>query len=127
MEDAVKIFRMVATEFEALDDDTVKSWIDLTAPLISQKVFDKLYAQALALLTAHRLKMAGQGNNQYGTVGDSLRIGSYTEGSTSISFSVSQGTNLTVDAELALTQYGLEYLTLRRLVVIPIRSAGECR
>lgn len=127
MEDAVKIFRMVATEFEALDDNTVKSWIDLTAPLISQKVFGKLYAQALALLTAHRLKMAGQGNNQYGTVGDSLRIGSYTEGSTSISFSVSQGTNLTVDAELALTQYGLEYLTLRRLVVIPIRSAGECR
>lgn len=127
MEDAVKIFRMVATEFEALDDDTVKSWIDLTAPLISQKVFGKLYAQALALLTAHRLKMAGQGNSQYGTVGDSLRIGSYTEGSTSISFSVSQGTNLTVDAELALTQYGLEYLTLRRLVVIPIRSAGECR
>ena len=61
MEDAVKIFRMVATEFEALDDDTVKSWIDLTAPLISQKVFGKLYAQALALLTAHRLKMAGQG------------------------------------------------------------------
>lgn len=127
MEDAVKIFRMVATEFETLDDDTVKSWIDLTAPLISRKVFGKLYAQALALLTAHRLKMAGQGNNRYGTVGDSLRIGSYTEGSTSISFSVSQGTNLTVDAELALTQYGLEYLTLRRLVVIPIRSAGECR
>ena len=127
MEDAVKIFRMVATEFETLDDDTVKSWVDLTEPLISQKVFGKLYAQALALLTAHRLKMAGQGNNQYGTVGDSLRIGSYTEGSTSISFSVSQGTNLTVDAELALTQYGLEYLTLRRLVVIPIRSAGECR
>ena len=60
MEDAVKIFRMVATEFETLDDDTVKSWVDLTAPLISQKVFGKLYAQALALLTAHRLKMAGQ-------------------------------------------------------------------
>ena len=37
MEDAVKIFRMVATEFETLDDDTVKSWVDLTAPLISQK------------------------------------------------------------------------------------------
>lgn len=90
MEDAVKIFRMVATEFEALDDDTVKSWIDLTAPLISQKVFGKLYAQALALLTAHRLKMAGQGNNQYGTVGDSLRIGSYTEGSTSISFTAKE-------------------------------------
>ena len=40
---------------------------------------------------------------------------------------VNQGTNLMADAELALTPYGLEYLTLRRLVVISIRSAGECR
>ena len=127
MEDAVRIFRLVATEFDVLNDETVEAWLNLTAPLISKKVFGKLYDQAIALLTAHRLKMAGQGNNQYGTVGDALRISSYTEGSTSIGFSVNQGTNLVVDAELALTQYGLEYLTLRRLVVIPIRSAGECR
>ena len=51
----------------------------------------------------------------------------YTEGETSVSFNVNQGTTLMADAELALTPYGLEYLTLRRLVVISIRSAGECR
>ena len=96
-----------------------------TSPHISEKVFGKLYDQALALLTAHRLKMAGYGDSSYGTVGDTLRIGSYSEGETSIGFTVNQATNLMVDAELALTPYGLEYLTLRRLVVIPIRSAGE--
>jgi hypothetical protein len=127
MEQAVRIFRLVATEFENLNDETVEAWLDLTAPLISKKVFGKLYDQALALLTAHRLKMAGYGDSTYGTVGDTLRIGSYTEGETSISFTVNQGTNLLVDAELALTPYGLEYLSLRRLVVIPIRSSGECR
>ena len=123
----IEIFRLVATEFKDLDDDKVMAWSELTAPLISKKVFGKLYDQALALLTAHRLKMAGYGDSTYGTVGDTLRIGSYSEGETSVSFTVNQGTNLLVDAELALTQYGLEFLTLRRLVVIPIRSAGEAR
>ena len=123
----IEIFRLVATEFKALDDDKVMAWSELTAPLISKKVFGKLYDQALALLTARRLKMAGYGDSTYGTVGDTLRIGSYSEGETSVSFTVNQGTNLLVDAELALTPYGLEYLSLRRLVVIPIRSAGEAR
>ena len=123
----IEIFRLVATEFKDLDDEKVNAWVELTAPLISKKVFGKLYDQALALLTAHRLKMAGYGDSTYGTVGDTLRIGSYSEGETSVSFTVNQGTNLLVDAELALTPYGLEFLTLRRLVVIPIRSAGEAR
>lgn len=123
----IEIFRLVATEFKDLDDEKVMAWSELTAPLISKKVFGKLYDQALALLTAHRLKMSGYGDSTYGTVGDTLRIGSYSEGETSVSFTVNQGTNLLVDAELALTPYGLEYLSLRRLVVIPIRSAGEAR
>nr|DAD69549.1 MAG TPA: head to tail adaptor [Myoviridae sp. ctbwh6] len=124
-EKAVKIFRLMATEFADLNAETVESWMELTEPIISRKVFGKLYDQALALLTAHRLKMAGYGDSSYGTVGDTLRIGSYSEGETSIGFTVNQGTNLMVDAELALTPYGLEYLSLRRLVVISVRSAGE--
>ena len=121
----IEIFRLVATEFSSMKDETVSQWLELTSPLISKRVFGKLYDQALALLTAHRLKMAGYGDSSYGTVGDTLRIGNYSEGETSIGFTVSQATNLLVDAELTLTPYGLEYLSLRRLVVIPIRSAGE--
>ena len=121
----IEIFRLVATEFSSMEDTTVSQWLELTSPLISKRVFGKLYDQARALLTAHRLKMAGYGDSSYGTVGDTLRIGSYSEGETSIGFTVNQATNLLVDAELTLTPYGLEYLSLRRLVVIPIRSAGE--
>ena len=54
-----------------------------------------------------------------------LPICNYSEGETSIGFNVNQATNLLVDAELTLTPYGLEYLSLRRLAVIPVRSAGE--
>ena len=121
----LQIFRLVANEFADVTDETVNQWIELTEPLISKKRFGKLYEQALALLTAHRLKLAGFGDTTLGTIGDSLRVGSYSEGETSVSFTVSQSTNLLADAELALTAYGLSYLTLRRLVIIPIRSAGE--
>lgn len=127
MSKTLQIVRLVATEFDDLSDETIEGWIDLTKPLISQKVFGKLYEQALALLTAHRLKMSGYGDRQLGTVGDSLRVNSYSEGETSIGFSVNQQTNLLADAELALTPYGLQFLSLRRLVVIPIRSAGETK
>lgn len=110
MEDAVRIFRLVATEFDVLNDETVEAWLNLTAPLISKKVFGKLYDQAIALLTAHRLKMAGYGDNQYGSVGDALRVGSYTEGETSVSFNVNQGTNLMADASPSSRRAWIEIL-----------------
>ena len=123
--DALQVFRRVAPEFFDATDDEVVGWLEMTEPLISKKRFGKLYTQALALLTAHRMKMAGYGDSTLGSLGDALRVGSYSEGETSVSFSTNQGSNLTVDAELALTTYGLEYLSLRRLVIIPILNAGE--
>ena len=71
--------------------------------------------------------MNGYGNSENGTIGDSLRVSSYSEGETSVSYSTNQQSNLQVDAEYALTVYGLEFLTLRRNAIIPIVSAGERR
>ena len=139
--EALKIFRMVATEFANIPDDDVtdpdtgeitaygiNSYLELYSDQISEKRFGSSYAKALAYLTAHKLKMSGYGNNE-GTgniaIADSLRVGSYSEGETSISFTTNQQTNLQVDAEYALTVYGLEFLTLRRNAVVPIISAGE--
>lgn len=136
--DALAIFRLVATEFadmpdnDVIDVDTgkvitygVHSFLQLYSDQISEKRFGKLYQKALAYLTAHKLKMNGYGNNDNGLIGDSLRVGSYSEGETSITYTTNQQTNLQVDAEYALTVYGLEFLTLRRNAVIPIISAGE--
>lgn len=136
--EALEIFRLVATEFSDMPDDDVidfntgrvktygiNSFLSLYSDQISEKRFGKTYQKALAYLTAHKLKMSGYGNNENGKIGDSLRVGSYSEGETSISFTTNQQTNLQVDAEYALTVYGLEFLTLRRNAVIPIISAGE--
>lgn len=137
--EALEIFRMVAEEFadmpdeDEIDEETgkvvkrgVTSFMELYADQISRKRFGSAYEKALAYLTAHKLKMSGYGENSFsGKIADSLRVSSYSEGETSISFSTGQSANLQVDAEYALTTYGLEFLTLRRNAIIPIISAGE--
>lgn len=134
---ALDIFRIVAPEFKDIPDENVvdeqgnvtqyglREYMDLYKDQISEKRFGSTYQKALAYLTAHKLKMAGFGDTSNGTIADSLRVGSYSEGETSISYTTNQGTNLQVDAEYALTVYGLEFLTLRRNAIIPIISAGE--
>ncbi len=135
---ALEIFRLVATEFSDMPDDDIKdsdtgktvgygvnSFLQLYSDQISEKRFGSSYEKALAYLTAHKLKMNGYGNSENGKIADSLRVGSYSEGETSISYTTNQQTNLQVDAEYALTVYGLEFLTLRRNAIIPIVSAGE--
>lgn len=136
--EALEVFRLVATEFTNIPDDNVvdpetgavitygvRSFIELYADQISEKRFGKSYQKALAYLTAHKLKMSGYGDVSNGKIGDSLRVGSYSEGETSISYTTNQQTNMQIDAEYALTSYGLEFLTLRRNVIVPIVSAGE--
>ena len=92
--------------------------------------FGKLYEQALAYLVCHKLKMAGNGTNPLGEELGNLSalgfaVGSVSEGGSSISFGASQSSNLAPDAELGLTAYGLQYLSLRRMVIIPIHVSGE--
>ena len=128
--EALQIFRIVASEFNDIPDEDVtdpdtgkvvthgvKTYLELYSDQISEKRFGKTYQKALAYLTAHKLKMNGYGN----------RVSSYSEGETSVSYSTNQQSNLQVDAEYALTVYGLEFLTLRRNAIIPIVSAGERR
>jgi len=129
----LNVFRLVAPEFDGVDNETVCLWLDLTSPLVSRKQFGSLYDQAVALLTAHRMKLSGKYEDtaegggegmQIGSIADTLRVSSYSEGSTSVSFNNSVSL-LGKDADLALSTYGTQYLSLRRQVIIPIRCSGE--
>lgn len=122
---ALEIIRLIGVEFAGVADETIDKWLELSKPLISAKKFGANYHQALALLTAHRLKMAGYGDNTGGSIGNAMLVTSYSEGDVSVSFAASQSTNLLADAELALTIYGLQFLTLRRSCIMSIISAGE--
>lgn len=129
----LSIFRILAAEFASVEDNTVLQWIDLTVPMVSRKQFGTLYEQAVALLAAHRMKIAGCGEEQSSKdgdlqlgIGDTLRVSSYSEGETSISFNNSAAGTIS-DTEMTLTAYGMQYLSLRRMVIMPIRCSGEGR
>lgn len=124
----LNIFRLIATEFEDIPDETVNQWIEICSPMVSKSRFGKLYEQAVAYFTAHRMKITGLGDNTLGDIGDALRVGSYSEGGVSISFNGSSVlSDKTAEAEFGLTQYGLQYLTIKRSVIMPITCAGESR
>ena len=130
----LKIIRLVAKEFANVSDDDVIGWIELTKPLVGRTVFRHLYNQALALLTAHRMKMANAGTDagddpleEVGSIGigNFMRVGSYSEGKTSIGFNHNLAQYAVTDAELLMTEYGIQFKTLRNMRVIPIVNAAE--
>lgn len=114
-----EIIKTVGPEFSTVRSDDLDKWVELTRPLVSKAKFGELYDQAVALLTCHRMKMAGLGDSEFaGTVGDTLRVGNYSEGNRSIGYVAPQGG--VADTELLLTGYGIQYMTLRNSVVVPI-------
>ena len=122
----LEIFRLVAKEFETVSDDEVNGWIALTKPLISKRIFGQVYNQAVSLLTAHRMKVSGSyaSSDEVTNQTNAFGVSSYSEGDTSVSFNVSN-ISTADDSWYALTSYGLQFLELRRLYIVPIRSAGE--
>ena len=126
--DAKEIIRMIGQEFDEVSSDELDKWVNLVRPVLSRNQFGKLYEQAVAYLACHKMKMAGLGKNplgDMGTIGLGFATSSVSEGGSSVSFGANQSTNLAVDAELGLTVYGVQFLQLRRTVVIPIHCGGE--
>ena len=111
---AIQYIRLIGKEFISLTDAELHLWVEMVRPMVSRKQFGKLYEQAIAYLVCHKLKMAGYGENPLGDMGGS-----------SISFGANQSSNLATDAELGLTAYGVQFLQLRRMVIVPIHCSGE--
>lgn len=74
---ALGILRLIAPEFQAVQDEKVLEFLALSEPLVSKCKFGKLYDQAIALLAAHRMKLAGHG---VPLIGGSASAGGATAG-----------------------------------------------
>lgn len=127
---ALDILRTIAPEFKAVSDEQVQKFLELCVPLVSKSRFGKLYDQALALLAAHRMKLSGLGvsviggsSGEWGAAAG-FQLASVAEASVNVSFNTAN-INTGTDSWYALTPYGLEFLNLRRLLIMPITSAGE--
>lgn len=124
----IETIRLIGSEFKTVPDVELEQWIKLVSPMVSKKQFGKLHEQALAYLVCHKMKMTGKGESplgELGAIGIGFAVGSVSEGGSSISFGVNQSSNIATDAELGLTTYGVQYLSLRRMVIVPIRCSGE--
>lgn len=119
----VETIKLVAPEFKNSVDD-IAQWVEIVKPHISEKKFGALYTQALAYLTAHYMKMSGLGDNTLGTVGDSMRVASVSEGNTSVSYNSGLYNSQDADSELSLTPYGIQYKRIRELCIIPVTGTG---
>lgn len=131
----LRVFRMVAPEFKDVADETVNDWIELCSPFVSQRRFRKFWAKALALLTAHRMKLAGVGENLEDdpladiskiSIAGLMRVGSFSEGSVSIGLNANVAAFADSDSEYGLTVYGVQFKNLIRMLM-SITSAGERR
>nr|DAD93800.1 MAG TPA: head to tail adaptor [Myoviridae sp. ctcwu24] len=124
----MEIIRLTGGEFKNVDDAVIEKMMEIVRPMVSRKQFGKLYEQGLAYLVCHKLKMAGFGENplgKLGTIGIGFAVGSVSEGGSSVSFGANQSSNLAADAELGLTVYGVQFLQLRRSVIVSIHCSGE--
>ena len=124
MNKAIDVLKLIASEFKTMKDEDIEPWIELAEPYVSEKIFGKFYNQALAYLTAHLMKTSGLGDTSTGTVGDSLRVASVSEGNTSVSFNTSLYSSAEGDSELNLTVYGIGFKRIRSMCVIPVLNAG---
>ena len=121
------ILRTIAPEFKDKTDDDLRIWIELAEPYLSEGKYGKLYPQAIAYLTAHKMSLnvpasAGtQGEKIDTSVKNTMNVASFTEGSTSISF------NNSADAEYLLTAYGLQFLAIKKRCIVPVMIAGMKR
>ena len=132
---ALEIIRLTMPEFEKVKNEELEKWISLFRPLVSRVKFKSQYEQAVALLVGHKLKLAGYGTVE--SVGglttviaalSNSGVSSVSEGETSVSMDTTAGTLLSsgsADAEFGKTVYGLQFVSLRRQMVMSIAIDGS--
>ena len=125
--DATKIlstFRLVASEFNDVDDESVTSMIELQGVRISTKAFGDKYDLAVAYLTAHAFKLdemlKGGGASSGGLT--SGTVVSEKEGSISVGYASPTLSRYNDGSLYAKTAYGLLFLELRSQCIVPLMT-----
>lgn len=104
-----ELFRtVVAPEFAAKADADLDVFAEEAELEISEKAFKKLYPRAVALITAHLIKMSELSNSPNGSTGELKKV---KVGDISREYAV--GESQADGDTYALTVYGKEYLRLR--------------
>ena len=122
MDEVLKVFRVVAPEFNNMTDEEVTAMLELFAPMVSKNTFGAKYSLALAYFVAHILSL----NNVYATVAGSSADGSVAgvkrekEGDLEREYAIPDASDYM--SLLYKTYYGRMYLQIMKICAIGIKT-----
>ena len=122
MDDVLKVFRVIAPEFNNLTDEEVTAMLELFSPMVSKNTFGTKYNLALAYFVAHILALNGvyataQGSSTDGSVAGVKRE---REGDLEREYAIPDASDYM--SLLYKTYYGRMYLQIMKLCAIGIKT-----
>jgi len=122
MDDVLKVFRVIAPEFNNLTDEEVTTMLELFSPMVSKHTFGTKYNLALAYFVAHIIALNGvyataQGSSTDGSVAGIKRE---KEGDLEREYAIPDASDYM--SLLYKTYYGRMYLQIMKLCAIGIKT-----
>ena len=122
MDDVLKVFRVIAPEFNNLTDEEVTAMLELFSPMVSKHTFGTKYNLALAYFVAHIIALNGlyataQGSSTDGSVAGIKRE---REGDLEREYAIPDASDYM--SLLYKTYYGRMYLQIMKLCAIGIKT-----
>lgn len=122
MDEVLKVFRVIAPEFNNLTDEEVTAMLELFSPMVSKNTFGTKYNLALAYLVAHIIALNGlyataQGSSTDGSVAGVKRE---KEGDLEREYAIPDASDYM--SLLYKTYYGRMYLQIMKLCAIGIKT-----
>ena len=122
MDEVLKVFRVIAPEFNNLTDEEVTAMLELFAPMVSKNTFGTKYNLALAYFVAHIIALNGvyattQGSSTDGSVAGIKRE---KEGDLEREYAIPDASDYM--SLLYKTYYGRMYLQIMKLCAIGIKT-----
>ena len=122
MDDVLKVFRVIAPEFNNLTDEEVTTMLELFSPMVSKHTFGTKYNLALAYFVAHIIALNGvyataQGSSTDGSVAGIKRE---KEGDLEREYAIPDASDYM--SLLYKTDYVRMYLQIMKLCAIGIKT-----
>lgn len=122
MDDVLKVFRVIAPEFNNLTDEEVTTMLELFSPMVSKHTFGTKYNLALAYFVAHIIALNGvyataQGSSTDGSVAGIKRE---KEGDLEREYAIPDASDYM--SLLYKTYYGRMYLQIMKMCAIGIKT-----
>lgn len=122
MDEVLKVFRVIAPEFNNLTDEEVTAMLELFSPMVSKHTFGTKYNLALAYFVAHIIALNGvyataQGSSTDGSVAGVKRE---KEGDLEREYAIPDASDYM--SLLYKTYYGRMYLQIMKMCAIGIKT-----